>query len=313
MAQFRENLPQLGDQVHLTDSGLETDLIFNHGVDLPEFAAFPLLASDDGRERLRAYYADHAAVAVDAGLGFVFEAPTWRASPDWGERLGYDAAALDELNRAAVELLGEVRTALGDAGSAFPLSGCLGPRGDAYRPEELMNPEQAADYHRAQIESFAATGADMVNAMTLTHAAEAVGIAAAARELGMPVALSFTVETDGRLPDGTSLPEAIRRVDDATDGYSAYFAINCAHPTHFADVLEPEASWTARLRGIRANASRLSHAELDEAEVLDRGDPAELGAEYADLRARFPGLTVLGGCCGTDLEHVRSIAASGRS
>lgn len=310
MAPFREGLPQIGGtQVFLTDSGLETDLVFNHGIDLPEFAAFPLLVDESGRTLLRQYYAAHAAVAIENGIGFVFEAPTWRASADWGQRLGFDAMALDELTRSAIGLLVNLRDDLGIAGANFPISGCLGPRGDAYAPEELMTPAEAADYHRTQIESFAVTDADMINAMTLTHPGEAQGIAEAARDSAMPVALSFTVETDGRLPDGTPIAEAIEAVDEATDGYPAYYAINCAHPTHFAAVLDPAEAWTQRLGGIRANASRASHAELDEAEVLDDGDPDELGREYAELRSRLPGLRVLGGCCGTDVRHVRSIAA----
>ena len=308
MAAFREALPQLGTQVFLTDSGLETDLVFHHGIDLPEFAAFPLLADEVGRSVLRRYYASHADVAVQKNVGFVLEAPTWRASADWGDRLGFGAAALDELNRYGIELLGEVRADLGEPATSFPISGCLGPRGDAYAPEELMTPAQAAAYHRPQIESFAGTDADLVNAMTLTHVGEAQGIADAAREVGMPVALSFTVETDGRLPDGTSLADAVAAVDDATDGYPAYFAINCAHPTHFASVLDPTEAWTRRLGAVRANASRASHAELDETAELDAGDPDELGRHYAELRALLPGLTVLGGCCGTDVRHVRSIA-----
>lgn len=309
MAPLRAGLPQLGPQVYLTDSGLETDLVFNHGIDLPEFAAFPLLADEAGRTVLHQYYAAHAAVAVESGLGFVFEAPTWRASADWGRRLGFDDAALDELTRSAVDLLVELRADLGVAGARFPISGCLGPRGDAYAPEELMTPTEAAGYHRTQIDSFAATETDMINAMTLTHSGEACGIAEAARDSGMPVALSFTVETDGRLPDGTSIAEAIRIVDDATDGYPAYYGINCAHPTHFAAVLDPAAAWAQRLGAVRANASRASHAELDEAPELDDGDPVEFGHECADLRSRLPNLRVIGGCCGTDVRHVRSIAA----
>ncbi|MCX6397063.1 MAG: homocysteine S-methyltransferase family protein [Propionibacteriales bacterium] len=309
MAPFRGGLPQLGTQVYLTDSGLETDLVFHHGIDLPEFAAFPLLADDAGRTLLQQYYAAHLAVAVQQNVGFVFESPTWRASADWGHRLGFDAVALDELTRSSVELLASLRDGLDDLGPSFPISGCLGPRGDAYAPEELMTPAQAAAYHRPQVESFAASEADMVNAMTLTHVGEAQGIAEAAREAGMPVALSFTVETDGRLPDGTSLAAAVAAVDDATDGYPAYYSINCAHPTHFASVLDPSEPWTQRLGGVRANASRASHAELDDAVELDDGDPEELGREYAALRSLLPGLTVLGGCCGTDVRHLRSIAA----
>jgi len=146
--------------------------------------------------------------------------------------------------------------------------------------------------------------------MTITYPDEAIGIVEAARHAGIPVAVSFTVETDGRLPDGTTLGDAIQRVDEATEGAAAYFGVNCAHPTHLDGALDGGTPWAPRLRGLRANASRKSHAELDEAETLDDGDPEELGREYVELRREMPGLTVLGGCCGTDIRHVRSIAAA---
>jgi len=247
---------------------------------------------------------------VQADVGFVLESVTWRASADWGARLGFDANALDEVNRLAVDLLLDIRTRFSDADHPYPISGCLGPRGDAYRPEELLTAAGAAAYHRAQIETLADTEADLVTALTLTHPAEAIGIALAARDAGMPAVLSFTVETDGRLPDGTTLADAIRTVDDATEAYPVYYMINCAHPSHFATVLDPDAAWMARIRGIRANASRRSHAELDEATQLDSGDPVTFGREYADLRSRFPSLTVLGGCCGTDVRHVKRVASA---
>jgi S-methylmethionine-dependent homocysteine/selenocysteine methylase len=310
MARYRDALPQLQREVFLTDSGLETELIFNQGVELPAFAAFPLLASSEGAERLRSYFVAHAEVAVKADVGFVLEAPTWRANADWGAVLGFDAPALAEVNQAAIHQLVEIRTEFADAGHPYVISGNLGPRGDVYRPEVLMTADEAAAYHRAQIETFAGTEADLVTALTLTYAAEAIGVARAAREAGIPVVLSFTVETDGLLPDGSTLGDAITAVDEATDAYPAYYMINCAHPTHFAHVLDPDAAWMSRLRGLRANASSRSHGELDEADELDDGDPVEFGREYAELRARFPNLTVLGGCCGTDLRHVQQIATA---
>jgi S-methylmethionine-dependent homocysteine/selenocysteine methylase len=310
MTRYRKALPQLGSDMLLTDSGLETDLLFNHGVDLPEFAAFPLLDDPDGAEKLRDYYRAHAAVAAESHVGFLLEAPTWRANADWGALLGYDATTLADVNRRAIDLLAEVRDEFADTGRPHPISGCLGPRGDAYRPESLMTPEEARDYHRPQVEAFAGTEADLVSAMTLTYAAEGIGIAMAARDAGMPAVLSFTVETDGNLPDGASLADAITAVDYATGGYPAYYMINCAHPTHFADVLDRDAAWTARVKGLRANASSKSHAELDQATELDAGDPAAFGREYAEVRGQLPYLTVLGGCCGTDVRHIQSVAAA---
>ena len=310
MPRSREALPQLGSDVFLTDSGLETDLLFNQGVDLPEFAAFPLLSDAEGRRLLRRYFDTHAAVAVEADAGFVLEAPTWRASEKWGALLGYDAPALDEINRMAVDMLVDVRAAFSDADHPYPISGQLGPRDDGYRPDLQMTADEAADYHRPQIQTFADTQADLVTALTLTHPAEAIGIAESAREAEMPVVLSFTLETDGTLPDGTTLADAITSVDEATAAYPAYYMINCAHPSHFASVLEPDTTWMARIRGIRANASSRSHAELDSATELDSGDPVAFGRDYAELRSRFPRLTVLGGCCGSDVRHIEQVASA---
>jgi len=310
MTRFRDALPQLGPEVFLTDSGLETDLLFNQGVDLPQFAAFPLLRDSEGTRRLRTYFSAHAAVAKQAHVGFVFESVTWRANTDWGALLGFDAQALDEVNRMAIDLLVGVRAEFADAGHAYPISGCLGPRSDAYRPDLLMTVDAAVSYHRPQIETLADTEADLISALTLTHPAEAMGIAQAARDAGMPVVLSFTVETDGKLPDGTTLADAVRSVDDATETYPAYYMINCAHPSHLAPVLDPDATWMTRIRGIRANASSRSHAELDNATELDSGDPVDFGRDYAEIRSRFPNLTVLGGCCGTDLRHIQQVASA---
>jgi len=307
MARHRNELPQLADTVFLTDTGIETTLIFHDGFDLPYFAAVTLLRDEAGRQRLDRYFLDHAQLAAQSGTGFIIESATWRASPDWGDLLGYSRAALADANRLAVESLVAQRSEL-DSDIDVVVSGCIGPRGDGYDGTALMAAKQARDYHAEQVQTFAGTDADMVHAMTMTYPDEAVGVVLAAREAEIPVAISFTVETDGVLPDGTGLGEAIERVDDATGGAAAYFAINCAHPTHFAHVLDPDAAWSQRLRGVRANASRKSHAELDESESLDPGDPVELGAQYADLRRRSPNLTVLGGCCGTDVRHLQAIA-----
>lgn len=306
MSRYRTALPQLNESLFLTDSGLETDLIFNHGIELPDFASFVLLHDDTGRAALRGYFDAHVEVAREHGVGIVLETPTWRANPDWAGRLGYGDHALADINRRAVELLLNVRAANPDV--PVVVSGVLGPRGDGYQPAFLMSAAEAESYHAAQVESFAATDADLVHAMTITYADEAVGVVHAARAANMPVVISFTVETDGDLPDGSTLEEAISRVDEVTGGWVAYFGVNCAHPTHFAHLLERGQAWVGRLRSIRANASRMSHAELDEAEELDAGDPVELAAEYAALRDRLPSLTVLGGCCGTDVRHVEAIA-----
>ena len=299
-------LPQLGGELFLTDGGIETSLIFEDGLDLPLFAAFDLLKDATGTQALRRYFRRYRDLAREAGTGFVFESPTWRASRDWGDRLGYSAADLASANARAMALGAELRREAQDL--VVVLSGCVGPRGDGYRPEALMTGEEAQDYHAEQVTALAAGGAEMVTAITMTHVGEALGVARAAAAVGLPVAISFTVETDGSLPGGEDLGDAIAAVDDATGGAPAYYMINCAHPTHFADRVAGGGPWTGRIGGLRANASRCSHAELDAATELDDGDPEELGAQYAQLRRLLPGLAVLGGCCGTDHRHVAAIA-----
>jgi len=303
----RTSLPQLEGDLFLTDGGIETTLIFHQGLDLPEFAAFVLLDDDEGLDQLRSYYEPYVALAKERGIGFVLESPTWRASPGWAERLGVSAEKLDALNRRAIELMEELRGTPGPEDAPMVISGCIGPQGDGYNPAEMLSADDARDYHSTQIGTFADTAADMVTAITMTYPDEAIGLTQAARDAGLPAAISFTVETDGRLPNGQALGEAIEQVDDATGRAPAYYMVNCAHPTHFESVLATDESWPDRIRGLRANASTMSHAELDEAEELDDGDPDDLGARYAALKARLPMLNVLGGCCGTDHRHVAAI------
>lgn len=307
MSQYRQHLPQLDDDLFMTDGGMETTLIFHDGVELPYFAAFDLLKDEAGIRRLRGYYDRYVAIAREHGLGIVLESPTWRASADWGEKLGYDAIALADANRKAIGLLLEIRAVWETPLTRVVISGNLGPRGDGYRPDGRMSASQAQDYHTMQIETFGLTDADMVSAFTLNYVEEAVGIARAARACAMPAAISFTLETDGRLPSGDSLQHAIEATDDATGGYPVYYMINCAHPSHFEHVLDGKGSWRDRIRGLRANASKRSHAELDGCTDLDDGDPHELGSQYRTIRKLLPQLSVVGGCCGTDHRHVEQI------
>ncbi len=294
----------------LTDSGIETDVIFGAGRDLPGFALFPLLAEDEGRAILERYYREHLDVAATYGLGYVLETPTWRSNPEWGATLGFTQEALDDLDRAGVEFLMGIRDTSPQVAGPMPVSGMLGPRGDGYQVGSAMTADEARRYHSHQIGVFADAGCDLVSACTLTYAGEGLGIALAARDLGVPVMLYFTLETDGRLPDGSSLRDVIGGIDAATDGYVAYYGINCAHPDDIAPALADSGDWTLRLGAVRANASRLSHAELDEAEELDTGDPDELATGYARLVEALPNATVFGGCCGTDARHLRAIAAA---
>jgi S-methylmethionine-dependent homocysteine/selenocysteine methylase len=305
----RAQLPQLSGETFITDGGMETTLIFDEGIALPDFASFILLEDPTGVDVLRAYYKSYLEIAAQHGVGIVLDTPTWRANPDWGDRLGYSAAELADVDRRGVALLEELR-ATADGVTHVIISGCIGPRGDGYRVDKAMTAEEAQRYHEPQVATFADTAADLVSALTLTYADEAVGVARAARDTGIPSVISFTVETDGRLPSGQSLREAIEEVDDQSQGSVAYFMINCAHPTHFAHVFDEDGGWRNRIRGLRANASEKSHAELDEADELDAGDPVALAGHYRQLQKRLPNLNVVGGCCGTSERHVAEICAA---
>lgn len=311
MAQYRNKLPQLADGLFLTDGGIETTLIFHEGQQLPHFAAFDLFGTESGREALRKYFTTYAELAKRLQTGLILETPTWRASSDWGQRLGYTKSALAEVNRRSVALLEEIRRQYETASTPIVISGCVGPRGDGYVVETAMSAKEAEAYHRLQVEVFAGTAADLVTAITMNYAEEAIGVALAAKAAHMPVVISFTVETDGRLPTGQTLAEAIDQVDQTTHGYPVYFMINCAHPSHFNHCLSADEPWVRRIRGLRANASRMSHAELDNAPELDTGNPEELGREYASLRKTLlKHLNVMGGCCGTDHRHIEEIGKS---
>ncbi|MFM5924425.1 MAG: homocysteine S-methyltransferase family protein [Novosphingobium sp.] len=299
------HLPKLGGAPFLTDAGLETCLIFHDGFDLPSFASFTLLDDPPGTEGLKAYYRKFLGMAEAHGAGFVLDAPSWRSSPDWGAALGYDRDRLAASNAQGIALIAELRREHGGS-NPVALNLPVGPRGDGYDPGAMMTAAEAQAYHAWQIGVARDAGAEIVTALTMTYLEEAQGVAAAAADAGLPAVVSFTVETDGRLPTGMTLSEAVKRTDDAV-GSIAYFMINCAHPSHFAAVLD-DSELAARIGGLRANASRMSHAELDEAAQLDEGNPDELAGEYRDLLNALPHLCVLGGCCGTDHRHVDAIA-----
>lgn len=310
MTNLRSALPQLGGAPFVTDGGLETTLVFHEGLDIPLFAAFTLLQSPTGRAALSRYFAAYLQLAQRHGCGIILESPTWRANPEWGWKLGYTLDALAAANRDAIALVTEsIKPFKASAGRQI-CSGCIGPRGDGYIAGLSMSVEEAQAYHEWQIGVFAGTEADMVCAMTMTTSEEATGVALAAQRHNMPVAISFTTETDGRLPSGQGLGEAVAQVDEATAGYPAYYMVNCAHPDHFRSALADDAPWLQRLRGVRANASRMSHAELDASDNLDDGDPIELGQIYAELRGKYGALNILGGCCGTDTRHIDAIAGA---
>ena len=293
----------------ITDGGIETHIIFNMGVELPHFSAFPLNDSAAGREVIRSYYRDYLPVAQAAGRSFLFATDSWRASPDWADRLGYDRALLKQNNATSAALCAELADEFAAAGVASAIAGVIGPRRDAWQYDAGMTVAEAFDYHSPQVEAFAGTAATSLHAYTLTNTPEAIGIARAAERAGLPLVLSFTVETDGALPGGKPLGVAIAEVDEATGGYPAYYMINCAHPRHFAGELRSGAPWVGRIGGLRANASAKSYAELDASPEIDIGDIAELADDHAELLPSLPNLQLIGGCCGTDHRHIAAICA----
>ena len=302
---MHNTLPEL-DRLFLTDGGIETDLIFNRGIDLAFFASILLLRTSEGEAALDSYIRPYLELARRLGTGFELVSATWRASPDWARQFGMSEEELDELNRKSIDRLRAIQREFPDVPTV--ISGCIGPRGDGYDPGRIMSVDEARNYHRRQIATLACAGADRITALTMTNVPEATGLALAAKALDVPIVISFTVETDGRLPTGDTLQKAVAEVDAATGSYPAFYMINCAHPDHFADALNEGGEAMTRIRGLRANASRCSHAELDAMTELDDGNPAELGRLYREIREALPGLTLLGGCCGTDLRHVAAIA-----
>ncbi len=300
-------LPQMSGGFFLTDAGLETDLIFNHGHEIPAFAAHTLLSSPDGRQALDRYFQGFLELAKSHQAGFVLDIPTWRAQRHFASELGVSVSQLRDANDEAIAFGKSLKDQHQDSVSAIVLNGVIGPCGDAYDGTQSLDAADAQSYHREQIGWFAESDVEMITALTLTSADEAIGIVRAAATSDIPVVVSFTVETDGRLPTGLPLDEAIQQVDAATENYAAYYMINCAHPDHFSSALSDE-PWLRRIRGFRCNASRKSHAELDASETLDAGNPTELAQDYLKLKATLPWANVFGGCCGSDLRHVTEIA-----
>lgn len=307
MSKYRNELPQLSGDLFLTDAGIETDLIFNQGIEIREFATHTLLPDPHGRESVANYFRGFLALANKYNMGFVLDSQTWKAHLHWAEDLAATEQELHGANKDAIAFIAELRDEFSGNNKPIVLNGLIGPRGDAYAPEARLAASEAEEYHARQIGWLAETEVDMVTALTFTQSDEAIGVVRAAQSAGLPVVISFTVETDGRLPTGQPLNEAIAAVDEATEGAAAYFMVNCAHPDHFFDVLD-DSAWSRRIRGLRCNASRLSHEELDECEVLDDGDPVELANQYKALTTTMPWLNVFGGCCGSDLRHVDKIA-----
>lgn len=309
----------LSERSFLTAGGTETYLLFQQQFPMREFCAFEIFEHDDALAELEQEYLYPLVSAVaENGHGLLLDALLWRAHPDYIEAIGYPVSDIERINRLAVA---RTKAAIDDwrqntsvDNPDFPvlIAGDIGPRGDGYKLEdEAPTIEASYNYHRAQLEALAGSGADVISAWTMTNANESIGIAKAAEPLGLPITISPTVETNGHLPDGSTLGEFIERVDDATGALPVYYMVNCAHPIHLLPTLEAAKArgetWLRRFRGFRANSSTKSHGELDNSTELDRGNPRELAAELAQMKETYA-LQVVGGCCGTDHEHIGEIA-----
>ncbi|MFT5693667.1 MAG: S-methylmethionine-dependent homocysteine/selenocysteine methylase [Oceanicoccus sp.] len=306
MSDYRNRLPQLSGDIYLTDAGLETDLIFNRGIAIREFAAHTLLSEKRGRDALASYFRDFLSLANRHDAGFILDTPTWKAHSHWAGDLGATDCELRDANTEAVEFVSTIRQEFSVNNKPIVINGVIGPKGDAYAPADRISVQEAENYHAKQLAWLVGTEIDMLTGMTFTQSDEAVGIVRAAQNVGLPIVISFTVETNGCLPTGQSLGAAIQSVDRQTGSGAAYYMVNCAHPDHFADQFKGH-EWSRRIRGIRCNASRLSHRELDACAVLDAGDPDELAEQYKLLVTNLPWLNVFGGCCGSDLRHIAKI------
>jgi len=314
----RDNVREVlaSGKTFLTFAGVETFLLFQQEFPLREFSAFEVFERDDAWQALQDELLRPVAdAAADNGCGLMMDCLVRRASEDYVRKLGYDRGAMATINRKAVErtrAFARAWQASSEAASRAPviLAADLGPRGDGYARGE-DDADRAYEYHRAQVQVLADVDVDLVAAQTITSVSEAVGIVRAARESQVPLTMSPTVETDGRLPDGAPLGAFIEAVDVATDGYPLFYMVNCAHPSHLEPSLRRAAEqgerWLERFRGFRSNASAKSHEELDNSTSLDRGDPVALASAMGKLARRYD-LSVVGGCCGTDAEHLRAIA-----
>lgn len=307
MALYRNQLPQLSDTIFLMPAGLETDLIYNQGFEIPGFATHILLKDPKGRNAIANYYRQYLALAREQNTGIVLGTQTWKAHMHWAGEQGATEEELHQANHESAAFIAGIRDEFSDIAKPIVLDGIVGPRGDCYAPEEEIAAFEAEEYHAKQIGWLAETEVDMITAATLNQTDEAIGIVRAAQAVDLPVVISFTLETDGNLQTGQSLADAIVAVDEATDSGAAYFMVNCTHPDHFAHLLEDRA-WARRIKGVFCNASRKSHAELEASDTLDDGNPVEFGEQHKAMRDRSPWINVFGGCCGCDIRHVTEIA-----
>ena len=303
-------LPGPGSKTFITEGGVETHMQYKRGHELRHFCLFDLMNDPKAVADLRAYHEGIIEVALKHKTGAVLDGIHYRSSRDWGELLGYSTEGLEDIVVQGIEFYKDLAREFATDDSPMPVSGVVGPRGDAYSVGKVMNATESEDYHSEQVETMRNAGADMITALTFSQVEEAIGVVRAAQSTGIPVVVSFTLGADGNLKIGSSFGDAIEAVDKATDSGPIYYMINCTHPVDFAPAFETPGDWTNRLGGFRPNASSLDHGVLCSLGHLEEGDPVELGQQMAGMARRFPHLNVWGGCCGTDYDHIDAIVTA---
>lgn len=300
---------QRDGKLYLTEGGIETEMMYKWGFDLPHFAMFPLLDNPEAMAAMRGMYRRYLDVAAKHGMCALMGGLDYRASPDWGALLGYSPESLAQANHRSIAFLRELAREYATDIPEILVQGFIGPRGDAYQLNRTITETEAEDYHSVQLATLKEADVDLAWAFTLNNVAEAIGIARAAARIEVPLAISFTLDDNSKLKSGPSLAEAIESVDAATGGSAVFFSINCSHPFEFEPGLE-SGDWIGRVRGLRPNASRMEKVALCKLGHLEEGDPVELGQLMGDLARRYPHMDIWGGCCGTGDVHLDEIAAN---
>ncbi|MEY2396937.1 MAG: homocysteine S-methyltransferase [Actinomycetota bacterium] len=304
---------QIAGLNYLTEGGTETEVMYKHGFELPEFAMFPLLDQADAMDALRGMYARYLETAARHGFGALIGGLDYRASADWAGLLGYSNDELAEFQMRAIDFLRDVAKPYESDLPSVLIAGVVGPRGDAYQVNREITTDEAEEYHSAQMSTLARAGVDLVSALTFNGVAEAVGVARAANRAGLPLCMSFIVDHEtSRLQTGPTLKDAIESVDAlAGDARPTFYGINCSHPLEFMPALEP-GDWIERVRSLRPNAAAADKIALCTLGRLEQGDPVQLGKLMGELAAQYPHIDIWGGCCGTWDTHFDEIAANVR-
>jgi homocysteine S-methyltransferase len=309
--QFKQFPQQQSGVNYLTEGGQETEIMYKYGYELPHFAMFPLLDNPRAVAELRGMYDRYLDTAARHGFGVVMGGLDYRASPDWAALLGYRGEALAEMQLRSIDFLRDAAKPYQGQVPAILYAGIVGPRGDAYERNQTITASEAEDYHSEQLATLVRADVDLVEAMTFNSIDEVIGLARAARSVGLPLSVSFTLDNSTqRLVSGPSLREAIETVDaQAGDDRPTFYGINCSHPLEFMPAIEP-GPWFERVRVLRPNAAMMDKISLCTLGHLEAGDPAHLGELMGGLAKQYPHIDMWGGCCGTWDTHLDAIARS---